>query len=281
MTENKEILKNLIWDDSGKLLLDEEMDNENWNPNWASRIVHLRYRFYAVWILIFILLVIFKFILPWLDNLKAEEDNIENAKLQLASIEARELAYQNNKWLVEDIQSYENKIIYCVNSEQWCLDLPEDIQKDFAIARSYLLTYNLNDKKMDIDERKIIENIDAVLLKSDFLSNNSMTNGTITKISIWDKVLEDDLYTVPVELNITFENKDALLSFINNVERYVPEDNTMRILYKIDKITYDIVNSDEPQDTVIYMNIHYYEEENNEENEWENTEENLDENIEE
>jgi len=279
MTENKEILKNLIWDDVDKLL-DEAWEDEKWNPNSASRVVHLRYRFYAVWILICILAVIFKLLLPWLDKLKAEKDNIEDAKLKLASIEARELAYQNNKWLVEDIQSYENKIIYCVNAEDWCLQLPEDIQKDFAIARSYLLTYNLNDEKMDIDERKIIENIDAVLLKSDFLANNSITNGTITKISIWDKVLEDWLYTVPVELDITFENKDALLSFINNVERYIPEDNTLRILYKIDRITYDIVNSDEPQDTVVYMNLYYYEEdsekdtqENNEENNIENQEE--------
>lgn len=273
MTENKEILKNLIWNDSDKLLLNEFSEDEKWDQNAASRIVHLRYRFYAAWILICILLIIFKFLLPWLDKYNAEQDNIEDAKLKLAQIEARELEYQNNKWLVEDIQSYENKIVYCVNQEDWCLQLPEDIQNDFAIARSYLLTYNLNDEKMDVDERKIIENIDAVLLKSDFLSNNSMTNWNITKISIWDKTLEEWLYKVPVELNITFDNKDALLSFINNVERYIPEDNTMRILYKIDKITYDIVNSDEPQDTIVYMNIYYYEEE--EKREWEeNTQEN-------
>lgn len=266
MTENKEILKNLIWNDSDKLLLNQNSDSNDWDQNYTSRVVHLRYRFYAVWVLVLILLVIFKLLLPWLDKLKAEKANIENAKLELANIEAREYAYQNNKWLVEDIQSYENKLIYCVNREEWCLELPEDIQKDFAIARSYILTYDLNDKKMDVDERKIIENIDAILLKSDFLSNNSLTNWTITKISIWDKTLDGWLYKVPVELHITFENKEALLSFINNVERYVPEDNTMRILYKIDKITYDIVNSDESQDTVIYMNLFYYEEENSNEN---------------
>ena len=61
-------------------------------------------------------------------------------------------------------------------------------------------------------------------------------------------------------MDITFDDKDSLLSFINNVEKYIPESENMRILYKIDKITYDIVNSDESQDTTIYMYLYYYDE---------------------
>jgi hypothetical protein len=37
---------------------------------------------------------------------------------------------------------------------------------------------------MDVDERKIIENIDMFLLKLEPFSNNSYVNGTISKISI-------------------------------------------------------------------------------------------------
>jgi hypothetical protein len=68
------------------------------------------------------------------------------------------------------------------------------------------------------------------------------------------------LYSVPVQVDITFEDKSYLLAFINNVEKYVPEDDNIRILYKIDKISYDIINSDQPQDTSIYMNLYYYDE---------------------
>jgi hypothetical protein len=68
------------------------------------------------------------------------------------------------------------------------------------------------------------------------------------------------LYTVPVQVNITFEDKKYLLSFINNVEQYIPEDEDIRVLYKIDKISYDIINSDQPQNTSIYMNLYYYDE---------------------
>lgn len=260
MTENKEILKNLIWDSADNFLVDEESDGNKDSLSSATRIVHLRYRFYAVWIFLCILLVIYRLILPSIDNLNAEKDNLENAKLNLINIESRETAYENNKWLLDDINDYESKIVSCLNVEEGCLELPTDIQDDFAVVRSYLLTHNLNDEKMDTDERKIIENIDTMLLKSDFMSEYSDLNGIISKISIWDKTLQDDLYVVPVQLNITFENRESLLSFINNVERYIPEEETMRILYKIDRITYDIVNSDEPQDTVVYMNLYYYEE---------------------
>ncbi|MBO4516472.1 hypothetical protein J5751_03450 [bacterium] len=65
---------------------------------------------------------------------------------------------------------------------------------------------------------------------------------------------------MPVQVDITFEDKSYLLSFINNVEKYVPDEENIRILYKIDKISYDIINSDEPQDTSIYMNLYYYDE---------------------
>jgi hypothetical protein len=65
---------------------------------------------------------------------------------------------------------------------------------------------------------------------------------------------------VPVQLDITFDDKESLLAFINNIEKYVPVDDSIRVLYKIDRITYDVVNSDEPQDTTVYMNLYYFEE---------------------
>ena len=98
------------------------------------------------------------------------------------------------------------------------------------------------------------------LLKLEPFSNNSFVNGTLSRISIWDKESVGWLYKVPVQLDITFDDKESLLAFINNIEKYVPLDESVRVLYKIDRITYDVVNSDEPQDTTVYMNLYYFEE---------------------
>jgi hypothetical protein len=43
------------------------------------------------------------------------------------------------------------------------------------------------------------------------------------------------------------------MSFIDNVEKKIPVQEELRILYKIDKINYDIVNYDEPQESSIFM----------------------------
>jgi len=66
------------------------------------------------------------------------------------------------------------------------------------------------------------------------------------------------LYFVPIELNITFENKEGLLSFIDNVEKKIPTDSNLRMLYKIDEINYDIVNSDQVQDANVFMYLYFY-----------------------
>ena len=85
-------------------------------------------------------------------------------------------------------------------------------------------------------------------------------NGTINKIVIWEKQkFNDTLYYLPIELSINFDNKDGLLSFINNVEIKVPEEKDLRLLYKISKITYDVVNYDQNQESTIFMNLYYYE----------------------
>jgi hypothetical protein len=54
-------------------------------------------------------------------------------------------------------------------------------------------------------------------------------------------------------------DKEGLLSFIDNVEKKIPVDQNLRMLYKIDEIGYDVVNSDEEQDVSIFMYLYFYE----------------------
>jgi len=62
---------------------------------------------------------------------------------------------------------------------------------------------------------------------------------------------------VPIKVNITFENKDSLLSFIDNVETNVLDDANYRILYKLDEVSYDIVKYTAEQKVDILMNAYY------------------------
>lgn len=262
MTENKDLLKKLITDNNTKkfenLWVEEGSDKDEIMT--ASRIVQVRYRFYAVWVFLLILIVLFRLFLPTLDKYDAKKAELATLKTNLESLENRERQYEESIWFVESINKNAEQIVDCINKWEFCQELPKDVQDQLWLAKSYLLTKNLDNAKMDVDERKIIENIDMFLLKLEPFSNNSFVNGTLSKISIWDKESVDWLYKVPVQLDITFDDKESLLAFINNIEKYVPEDESVRVLYKIDKITYDVVNSDEPQDTTIYMNLYYYEE---------------------
>jgi len=262
MVENNEVLDKLMADKTKNQFDGLEgvwaSDDEKFSS--ASRIVQVRYRFYAVWIALIVLLLVFWFLLPSWDAYKAKKSQIQSAKSTLQSLEARENQYKQSIWFLETVQKEDANIVSCVNKWEKCEDLPEEIQNKSWLAKSFLLTNGMNETKMDVDERKIIESIDSFLVKLEPFLNNSSVNGEISRISIWDKKLDWWLYTVPVQVQITFEDKSYLLSFINNVEKYVPEEESIRILYKIDKISYDIINSDEPQDTSIYMNLYYYDE---------------------
>ena len=262
MTENSDVLKNLMSDKTNNQFdwLEGVSASDDEKFTSASRIVQVRYRFYAVWVLLCVVLLVFWFLLPGWDTYQAKKSEIQNARVRLQSLEQRETQYQQSIWFLETVQKEDVNIVTCVNEWEKCDDLPKEVQDQKKLARAFLLTNGMNKTKMDVDERKIIESIDSYLVKLEPFLNNSSINWEISRISIWDKKLEWWLYTVPVQLDITFEDKSYLLSFINNVEKYVPEEDDVRILYKIDKISYDIINSDEPQDTSIYMNLYYYDE---------------------
>lgn len=262
MTENSSVLKNLMSDKTNNQFDGLEgvsaSDDEKFSS--ASRIVQVRYRFYAVWVALVILLLVFWFLLPGRDTYNAKKSEIQSARVTLESLEAREKQYQQSIWFLETVQKESSSIVNCVNIWENCDALPKEIQDRQKLARAFLLTNTMNETKMDVDERKIIESIDSYLVKLEPFANNSSVNGEIYNISIWDKKEEWWLYVVPIQLEISFEDKSYLLSFINNIEKYVPEEEEIRIMYKIDKISYDIINSDEPQDASIYLNLYYYDE---------------------
>lgn len=348
MNNNEQILNNLIGNSS------QSPQNPNAVPTWTddevlittARVVSIRYKVYVVLIALLAFILWQSFMMPVFDKIKAKNTELDNLKIKTAQVEAKENEYKENRALVDQISELAPVIISCVNSWAWCLEVPEILQENdnFSVARSYILLWDMTDQKMEINEKKIVENIDSFLLKNhgdeDNLDSEKMLNknkkdekvstwdsistwdqaeseemededkkskesvnngesletdenmededkkyeeegedeededddesqgtsgiiweknGTINKIIIWDeKKFNETLSYVPIELSINFDNKDGLMSFINNVEKRIPEDEDLRLLYKISKITYDVVNYDQNQETTILMNLYYY-----------------------
>lgn len=259
--ENSSILNKLMSDNSDPInTLEDTSSSDKDKFATASRIVQVRYRFYAVWVLLLVLIAVFWFLMPSIDTYKAKKSQIQSARVSLAGLEARDNQYNQSIWFLETVKKEDSKIVDCINKWENCDSLPEEVKANTWLARAYLLTNGMNETKMDVDERKILESIDTYLVKLEPFLNNSSVNGTIYRISIWDKSNDGGLYSVPVQIDITFDDKSYLLSFINNIEKYIPEDDSVRIMYKIEKVSYDIINSDEAQDTSIYMTLYYYDE---------------------
>ena len=328
MTNNEQILNNLI----GNGQSTEHQKSPNAVPTGTddevlittARVVSLKYKLYIVWLAVLIFILWNGFLSPLYAQIQSKKAELANLDTQIMNLQMKQRQYQTNRVLVDTITEVDPDIVKCLNEAEWCDGLPEELKENdnFSIARSYILLWDMEDKKMEVNEKKIIKNLDSYLLKNWWVNQNSTvenmlrwnseeenneewrinneewdeeewdeneedveaqraeilaqleqeqkntkvnstklwTNGIINKITIWDKQrFNDTLYYVPVELSVTFADKDGLLSFIDNVEKRVPEDKDQRLLYKISKITYDVVNYDEPQDTTINMYLYYYE----------------------
>lgn len=108
---------------------------------------------------------------------------------------------------------------------------------------------------MVINEKVLLTNINEYLLKE----SNGSSNGTISKIAIGEPTqYAGNLRYVPLKLSITFDNKDSLLSFLDNVETKILPDPAFRVLYKITNVSYDIANYTTQQSVDIDLNAYYY-----------------------
>ena len=274
MIQNKEILNKLIDNNSNNAAISDELSNKSTQSNkvptgtddevliTTSRVVGVRYKVYTVVLLLLLFVLWYSYILPSYDQYQSDKISSSSMELQMLNFENTQLRYEANKGLVDKIQQVEPQVITCVNTLEWCAELPTLIKENFHIVRSYLLLHEMAGEKMELDEKTILANIDSFLLKKYPLEKNSRTmNWVLNKITIWDKQdFDSHLYFVPIELWITFSDKSWLLSFIDNVEKKIPLDENIRMLYKIDKISYDIVNADQMQDASVFMYLYFYEE---------------------
>ncbi len=251
--DNKNIIDNLLQNWTNHIQIDDQEETQV----WEIRIVSIRYRLYSIILIILIIIWIFNYIIPKQENYKNSKQTLESLRTEVNNYSIKQRELQIDIDLSQKIENWEEKILECINDEKWCEQLDPQIKKNFSEAVSYLQANSLSSIKMSVDEKMILKNINEYLTKKDF--NWVSKNWEINKISIWDPTeFKSNLYYVTVYSNITFKNKDWLLSFINNIEKKINPQKDLRILYKIDEISYDLMAYQEEQNVDIYLKAFYY-----------------------
>ena len=275
--ENKEIMQRLLQDDdSSKTSVKEginAMKNRDWEISMSRiRVVTAKYKVYIVLLAIFIFALLISYIPNTKDDYKSHMDSYNQVKTQLTNVKRDiENAKADTNYLF-DIVRNEKALKECLNSDRGCSSLPEwwlstwnDFKLSSLVPLSYLQMHSLYNKKMPVDEKAVLKNLNEYLIKQDISGNDRWRVGEILRIEIWDPEYvnwwDEHFLQVPVDVEIEFTTVDDLIGFLYNVEKRLIDNTEDRILYKIQAVSYDVVSKDEPQVTDVSMIAYYYHDE--------------------
>ena len=283
MQQDKQLMDSLLENQKTVNYISEEDLNPESNQITEIRVVNAKYKVYVI-ILIILATIVGTTYLP---DAKAKYDGAiaahQNKEAQLANLKQTFSQYSQIETARKqvDTEKVTNNIIRCVNDSSKD-EKDECINKifswDLAILSwqlntvvSYLQMGTLDSEKMKIDEKKVLKNLDRYLTRNTPGEALSVQNGTIWGIQIWEpKVVKHieiwegnekrafNLNSAPIEAEIVFENKDDLITFVDNIEQYIITEKEDRILYTIDEVSYDIMQYDEKQSTKVSLTAYYF-----------------------
>ena len=278
--ENNELLERLLQDDKeNQVSVKEGMDKKDSRNIWEVqiskiRIVTAKYKVYIVLLLIFICLLLLIYIPDEKNFFKSNKNSFNQVNSQLNELKRDiKLAEDDMKYLcdnVDGIINNEENIKNCLANSNVCSDLPEswktwsedNVSYDLSIPLSYLQVNSLYNKKMPVDEKKVLKNLNEYLIKQDISGTQKGKVWNILRINIWDPKFVDgkagNFWEAPVDVEIEFDTVDDLISFLYNIEKKMINNKEDRILYKIQSVSYDVISRDEPQVTDISMIAYYY-----------------------
>ncbi len=282
--ENNEILERLLQDDKDtKSTVKEEVAaaNQRTKEDMQTsriRVVTAKYKVYIVLLLIFICLLLVNYVPKERDALRWNRSSFNqvNSKFDILKndieIAKKDMDYLCNK--DDGILKKDEVLKKCLNTKTNCSDLPKTWKTwswnkledyDTKVPLSYLQTNSLYNKKMPVDEKRVLKNLNEYLIKQNIEWNDRKRVWDILKIKIWDpkpvKWWNNHFFTVPVDVEIEFWTVGDLTGFLYNVEKKLIDNRGDRILYKIQSVSYDVVSNDEPQVTDISMLAYYYHDE--------------------
>jgi hypothetical protein len=199
---------------------------------------------------------------PTLDKQQAQQSQLQNIVIRNCKVLKRKrLQYVADAALMQSIENQQEILLNCINNQTACEALDEGLRDKVDIAKMFLKLDTIIDPVMGIDEKRILASLnDYALIRT---PNNTVAtrerNGAIQSIRISDPIVHDGaVYRVPIDLEVSFSNKDGLLSFINNIENSLAANPPYRLLYVIDQIDYDVVKYNEEQKATIQLSLFYY-----------------------
>lgn len=278
--QNNEILERLLQDDkqAKPAVKDQTPTAKSRNNEEIQisriRVVTAKYKVYIVLLLIFIFLLLLNYIPSEKDSLKSNQSSFQQVNSKLDSLKKdikiaeNDMDFLCNKdtWIL----SKEEVLVKCLNERRNCSEIPDtwktwtgkDISYNLDIPLSYLQVNSLYNKKMPVDEKRVLRNLNEYLIKQNISWTDRKRVWEILKIEIGDpkavKWWNNHFFEVPVKVEIEFPTVGDLTGFLYNIEKKLIENREDRILYKIQSVSYDIVTNDEPQVTDISMIAYYY-----------------------
>lgn len=270
--ENNEILERLLQDDKQSTVKEEvavakQRAKEDMQIS-RIRVVTAKYKVYIVLLLIFICILLITYIPKENDAMKSNKASFDQVNSRVDSLNRDiRIANEDMDYLCNKDNGIVNKdeaLKNCLNTKK-CSDLPDTWKiwtwsYDLSVPVSYLQTNSLYNKKMPVDEKRVLKNLNEYLIKQNILWNDKKKVWDILRIEIWDpKPVEGNhFFTVSVDVEIKFDTVGDLTGFLYNVEKKMIDNREDRILYKIQSVSYDVVSNDEPQVTDISMLAYYY-----------------------
>jgi len=227
----------------------------------AARVLSTRYKVYLLVMLVLLYAIVQYVFFPMLDKQQAEQSQLQNVVSQLQSFESKRLQYVSDAALIDNIETQQETLLNCINNQTACEALDEGLRDKIDIAKMFLQLDTILDPVMGIDEKRILASLNdyALIRTPNNTTSSRERNGSIQSIRIADpEVYDGAVYRVPIELEVTFSNKDGLLSFINNIENSLAANTPYRLLYVIDQIDYDVVKYTESQKSMIKLSLFYY-----------------------
>lgn len=173
--------------------------------------------------------------------------------------------YETINATINEINENTENLISCININDKCDLLSENLTKNLSTIKAYLQVNKLSKEKMIIDETKILKNINEFMTRDEIAPWQVRYNGDITNIIIGDQTdIENKMIKVPVTLTITFDTKEDLIKFLDTIENNIFYEKTSKlensILFRIDELKYDITQYSTSQDVEIWLSAYAYSE---------------------
>lgn len=259
--QNQQLINNLLEQQKTSAYAQQLSVDVSDNQLAITRVVTAKYKVYVIILLILWVLLGTKYLPNAYAYYQSVQATYQSKQTELQSLKGKIEQLTQDRLQLLNLNKYADQIVVCVNEKRDCSTLPESLKSDFWTVVSYLQMGNLGSEKMKIDEKKILKNLDQYLIKNNPGERNSIPNGQIEGIEIGEpeSIAENSgFFRLPITIRITFSDKDDLISFVDNIEKFIIPNGEDRILYQIDEVSYDMMAYDETQTTEIMLSAYYF-----------------------